>query len=197
MSELNEQHASTKSRRGRRKGRTTQIHTSTATQQSRHGKHQHHSIQHPETQGLPHTARPDVQSRASPGPITPTGSPKVAFSAGLPNRLPSNELTGLFNLHNDTGISEGERVIARDIDIQRIQRSMQILGYDLDRGNEAMTEYLVPFWSTKVDPIKRFEALTKLFHEEMDRLLPFMEERADNAAGHILCCAGASKSSHV
>ncbi|KAI7285884.1 hypothetical protein KC345_g1456 [Hortaea werneckii] len=102
---------------------------------SRH-HHCQHRENHPQTKGLP---TPSDAGR--PTFSQPTGvlrSPKLAFTPGYPSRFPSSELSKPFDSHTQTGTTEAERRILRNIDIQRILSSAGILGYDPDFGKETL-----------------------------------------------------------
>ncbi|KAI7192560.1 hypothetical protein KC316_g5316 [Hortaea werneckii] len=146
--------------------------------------HGQHSEENPQTKNLPtpsDTGRPTLSH-----PAGVLGSPKFAFTPGYPSRFPSSELSKSFDLHTQTGTTESEREILRNIDIQRILNSAGILGYDVDFGEEAPFDGpAVILYSRNADPVARFKASTLSFGNELKRLEPFLarQTRADVVGG--------------
>ncbi|KAI7239801.1 hypothetical protein KC330_g1695 [Hortaea werneckii] len=135
--------------------------------------HRQHSEEHPQTKDLPtpsDTGRPTISQ-----PAGVLGSPKLAFTPGYPSRFPSSELSKSFDLHTQTGTTESERAILRNIDIQRILNSEGILGYDVDFGEEAPFDGpAVILYSRNFDPVSRLKVLTVSSGNELRRLEPLL-----------------------
>ncbi|KAI6909447.1 hypothetical protein KC318_g8725 [Hortaea werneckii] len=146
--------------------------------------HRQHNEDHPQTKDLPtpsDTGRPTFSQ-----PAGVLGSPKLTFTPGYPSRFPSSELSKSFDLHTQTGTTESERAILRNIDIQRILNSAGILGYDIDFGEEAPFDGpAVILYSRNSDPVARLKALTVSFGNELRRLEPFLarQTRGDVVGG--------------
>lgn len=152
---------------------------------SRH-HHRQHSEEHPQTKDLPTPS--DTGQPTASQPTGVLGSPKLAFTPGYPSRFPSSELSKPFDSHTQTGTTESERVILRNIDIQRILNSAGILGYDVDFGEEAPFDgSAVILYSRNSDSVARLKALTVSFGNELRRLEPFLARQTpgdnDIAAG--------------
>ncbi|KAI7214340.1 hypothetical protein KC333_g6063 [Hortaea werneckii] len=145
---------------------------------SRH-HHRQHSEEHPQTRDLPtpsDTGRPTFSQ-----PAEDLGSPKLAFTPGYPSRFPSSELSKSFDLHTQTGTTESERAILRNIDIQRILNSAGILGYDIDFGEEGPFDGpAVILYSRNSDPVARLKALTVSFGNELKRLEPVLARQTSS-----------------
>ncbi|KAI6895057.1 hypothetical protein KC318_g3858 [Hortaea werneckii] len=141
--------------------------------------HRQHSEEHPQTKDLPTPSDTDRPTFSQPAGVL--GSPKLAFTPGYPSRFPSSELSKSFDLHTQTGTTESERAILRNIDIQRILNSAGILGYDVDFGEEAPFDGpAVILYSRNSDPVARFKALTVSFGNELRRLEPFLARQTSS-----------------
>ncbi|GAB1735200.1 hypothetical protein NU219Hw_g265t1 [Hortaea werneckii] len=139
---------------------------------SRH-HHRQHSEEHPQTKELPTPSDAGRPTFSQPAGVL--GSPKLAFTPGYPSRFPSSELSKPFDFHTQTGTTESEREILRNIDIQRILNSAGILGYDVDFGEEApFGGPAVILYRRNPDPVARLKALTVSFGNELRRLEPLL-----------------------
>ncbi|KAI7381530.1 hypothetical protein KC336_g18819 [Hortaea werneckii] len=150
---------------------------------SRH-HHRQHSEDCPQTKNLPTPSDAGQPTFSQSAGIL--GSPKLAFTPGYPSRFPSSELSKAFDSHTQTGTTESEREILRNIDIQRILNSAGILGYDVDFGEEAPFDGpAVILYSRNSDSVARLKALTVSFGNELRRLEPFLARQTpgDMAGG--------------
>ncbi|KAK5731894.1 hypothetical protein LTR17_010969 [Elasticomyces elasticus] len=103
-------------------------------------------------------------------------SPRQTLSVSLQGGDRARELEALANYYGQAGLLDVEAAIARKHEINNIHTPMRILGYELDRGKDSMTETLVPFWRVEAGPVQRLESLVRLFHEELDRLAICLRE---------------------
>ncbi|KAK5135485.1 hypothetical protein LTR08_005274 [Meristemomyces frigidus] len=136
----------------------------------------------PTESGQPTTAEDDT-----------AGSPKIAFSAGLPTRIASGELTEPFDIHGQQqdDLTNEEQGILRTLDVERILTSLRLLGYEVnqspqltavpERDSTPGAHETVPgllqgaaatFFHENADPLQRLWALIITFHQELDRLMP-------------------------
>ncbi|KAK5727056.1 hypothetical protein LTR15_002948 [Elasticomyces elasticus] len=103
-------------------------------------------------------------------------SPRQTLSVSLQGGDRARELEALANHYGQAGLRDVEAAVARKHEINNIHTPMRILGYELDRGKDSMTETLVHFWRVEAGPVQRLESLVRLFHEELDRLAICLRE---------------------
>ncbi|KAK4961575.1 hypothetical protein LTR10_002065 [Elasticomyces elasticus] len=109
-------------------------------------------------------------------------SPRQTLSVSLQGGDRARELEALANHYGQAGLRDVEAAVARKHEINNIHTPMRILGYELDRGKDSMTETLVPFWRVEAGPVQRLESLVRLFHEELDRLAICLREPTSRTA---------------
>ncbi|KAK5122258.1 hypothetical protein LTR85_004168 [Meristemomyces frigidus] len=158
---------------------------------TRRGRNKHsHSEQHPDTKNL---RTPSDTGEGLDAEDNGAGSPKVEFSAGLPSRIASGQLSQLFNFHaqTDEDIRSEEQAVLRQMDIDRIVTSIRLLGYEVNQApgfspspdiqavlgafNTAPGVLQGPaatFFHTNADPLERLTALVISMHQELDILMP-------------------------
>ena len=148
--------------------------------QQQNQTNQHHdsrrhpeSDQHPQIQDLPMPS--DGTPTTAPTSNVAAGSPKTAFSAGLPSRIASDSLKQPFSLHSlIEGLSEEEQRVLKHHDIRQILTSIQLLGYEPVSTSEVFNGPGVAFFHTRSDNITRLYVLIQTLHVELNRLMPML-----------------------
>lgn len=148
-------------------------------QKGRGGRRKHHHDgPHPQTHDLPTPSDAGVHTSADDNAA---GSPKVAFSAGLPTRIASGEFLKPFNFHAQTDdLTDEEQVILRQMDIERILNSIRLLGYEVNQApgtSGVLQGHGVTFFHINADPLQRLSSLVTSMHQELDRLVPMLHEQ--------------------
>lgn len=146
---------------------------------------QHHlqANEHPQLQDLP---IPSDQVDQTGSTESPTGSPKMAFSAGLPSRIRSGEFNQPFNLHSQqAGLSEEECAMLRQVDIERILTSIRILGYDVPMRPGVLNGPIVTFFHEQTNPVHRLEALIGTIQAEFTNIMIAIKRPRSAVSGDL------------